>query len=92
MTRFWKLHGLGNDFIFTDPGAEPTPEFIRLICHRVEGVGSDGFIVVEALEPGIATMRMWNPDGSDDAVVGGEHELVLLVADEEVELEVALLL
>ncbi len=70
MTRFWKLHGLGNDFIFTDPGAEPTPEFIRLICHRVEGVGSDGFIVVEALEPGIATMRMWNPDGSESGMCG----------------------
>ena len=46
--RFWKYHGLGNDYIVLDPAdltAELTVERIRLTCHRNYGVGSDGILL-----------------------------------------------
>jgi len=52
--RFYKYHALGNDYLVLNPAdfpqwreqlnATPTPEQIRLICHRHYGLGSDGIL------------------------------------------------
>ncbi|MBL8060583.1 MAG: diaminopimelate epimerase [Chthonomonas sp.] len=70
MTQFWKLHGIGNDFVFLEPGASPTVELIRELCSRESGVGSDGLITLDSIKSPVATMRMWNPDGSESGMCG----------------------
>ena len=46
---FWKLHGLGNDFVFFDAMEEElelsTAE-VAALCDRHTGIGGDGVIVV----------------------------------------------
>ena len=67
--RFWKYHGLGNDYVVLDPAdltAELAEERVRLICHRNYGVGSDGILLgpIETDEADFA-LRIFNPDGSE---------------------------
>lgn len=48
--RFWKLHGLGNDFVFLDGmdhEVELTVEQVQALCDRHMGIGGDGVIVVK---------------------------------------------
>jgi diaminopimelate epimerase len=62
--RFWKYHGLGNDFVVVDgPLMEPA-RAVRL-CDRHRGIGADGVLTV--LPPragGVAYMHIYNSDGS----------------------------
>ena len=69
--RFHKYHALGNDYLVLDPGdyptwGAPTPEQIRVICHRNFGAGSDG-ILWGPLASAKAQfgLRIFNPDGSE---------------------------
>lgn len=63
--RFWKAHGLGNDYLVLERELQLDSALVRAICDRHSGVGSDGI-----LEPRAATLgadygvRIWNPDGS----------------------------
>lgn len=59
-----KSHGLGNDYLVADPSElsfRLTPERVRLLCDRHEGVGSDGLLVLD----GDRGVRIFNPDGSE---------------------------
>jgi len=66
--KFYKYHGLGNDYIVIDPREtnitldEPT---IRLICHRNFGVGSDGILFGPVIDNTVFKLRIYNPDGSE---------------------------
>lgn len=66
--KFYKYHGLGNDYIVIDPREtkvtldEPT---IKLICHRNYGVGSDGILYGPEIKDNIFKLRIFNPDGSE---------------------------
>jgi len=67
--RYWKYHGLGNDYLVLLPeevGGEPDQEVIRLICHRNYCIGSDGILLgplgSELCDYGV---RIFNPDGSE---------------------------
>jgi diaminopimelate epimerase len=69
--RFYKYHALGNDYLVMNPAdypgqAAPTPEQIRVICHRNYGVGSDG-ILWGPLPSKRARfgLRIFNPDASE---------------------------
>jgi len=69
--RFHKYHALGNDYIVMNPAdfpgwTAPTPEQIRVICHRNFGVGSDG-ILWGPLPSKRAQfgLRIFNPDASE---------------------------
>lgn len=67
--RFYKYHGLGNDYIVLDPadtGSLLTESQVRLICHRNYGVGSDGILFgpIETSTCDFA-VRIFNPDGSE---------------------------
>jgi diaminopimelate epimerase len=66
--HFKKYHGLGNDYLVIDPNVKDiklTPQFIRLICDRNLGVGSDG-ILYGPIEAGdTPELRIFNPDGSE---------------------------
>ncbi len=73
---FYRAHGLGNDYLVfglapvEGPEGEGwvlTPEAVRRVCHRWEGVGSDGIVVLldDAPGDGVFPLRMFNPDGSE---------------------------
>ncbi len=67
--KFYKYHGLGNDYIVMDPaeaGPKPAPEQIRRICHRNYGIGSDGLLWGPIQAAGAPfRVRIFNPDGSE---------------------------
>ena len=68
MIPYSKYHALGNDYIVMDPAKcplEPTPERIRLICHRNFGVGSDGILWGPVMKNGHVSLRIFNPDGGE---------------------------
>jgi diaminopimelate epimerase len=68
---FTKMTGSGNDFVVFDGREVPTalltrPEVIRAICHRHNGIGADGVVL---LEPGVGEnapirLRYFNRDGT----------------------------
>ncbi|MHC4293403.1 MAG: diaminopimelate epimerase [Planctomycetota bacterium] len=66
--KFYKYHGLGNDYLVIDPNLcdiELTPEAIRLICDRHFGVGSDGILYGPLRGSEVLKVRIFNPDGSE---------------------------
>ena len=67
--RFYKYHGLGNDYIVMDPRhfeKEPESGQIQRICHRHYGIGSDGILWGPLLSGGDRFgVRIFNPDGSE---------------------------
>lgn len=66
--RFFKAHGLGNDYIALELEEVPfalRPEAIRLICDRHLGVGSDGILARTGSEVANFGVRIFNPDGSE---------------------------
>ncbi|HSR41091.1 MAG TPA: hypothetical protein VLL48_02940, partial [Longimicrobiales bacterium] len=64
---FYKAHGLGNDYLVVEGGDEWTLDeaSVRLVCHRWEGVGADGIVVVLPPLEEPFRLRMFNPDGSE---------------------------
>ena len=67
--KFYKYHGLGNDYIVIDPSEldqELTETDIRAICHRNFGLGSDGILLgpIQTDSPHMV-LRIFNPDGSE---------------------------
>jgi len=69
--RFWKYHGLGNDFVVVEgpPLVEPA-RAVRL-CDRRRGIGADGVLTILAPEDGgAAYMHIYNSDGSVAAMCG----------------------
>ncbi|MEM4246428.1 MAG: diaminopimelate epimerase [Candidatus Bathyarchaeia archaeon] len=74
---FWKMHGLGNDYIVIDNregalGEDEYPSFARKVCRRRLSIGADGVIAVcRAVSPDADfRMRIFNPDGSEAEMCG----------------------
>lgn len=66
---FFKMHGLGNDFMLLDLRQKrfaPAPEDIRAWSHRQMGVGFDQLLLVEVGDAAHDfTYRIFNADGSE---------------------------
>lgn len=64
--RIWKLHALGNNFVFVlhDDRAD-YPKLAGLLCRRDISVGADGLLSLD-LASSPPMVRMWNPDGTPD--------------------------
>jgi diaminopimelate epimerase len=64
---FFKGHGLGNDYLVVEEGTawRATPDAVSRVCHRWEGVGADGIVVVHRGGEAPFRLRMFNPDGSE---------------------------
>lgn len=73
MTKFYKFHGTGNDFIMLD-GRHipeiPSSTAIAYLCHRNFGIGADGLIVVAPKEGYDFEMIYFNSDGSPARMCG----------------------
>ena len=73
-TAFFKMNGLGNDFVVIDARERPvafSAEAARRIGDRHRGVGFDQLLSIEPSKgAGDAIMRIWNPDGSPAQACG----------------------
>ncbi|MFM9862179.1 MAG: diaminopimelate epimerase [Micropepsaceae bacterium] len=71
---FYKMNGLGNDFVVVDARARKLKigaTTAKRIGDRHRGVGFDQLLVIEpASGAGDAVMRIWNPDGSKAEACG----------------------
>ena len=72
---FWKMHGLGNDFVVVDARIENfnlTPEQIVRVADRKRGVGFDQMLVIGKPESknADAFMHVINSDGTSDTICG----------------------
>jgi diaminopimelate epimerase len=73
--RFWKMHGLGNDYIVIDNRDEKISgdRAVRLakkLCERRFSVGADGLLLVSCSKVADANMRTFNADGSEAEMCG----------------------
>lgn len=73
--EFWKLHGLGNDYLYFDvrgheSAAVDWSQLARDISDRHFGVGADGIITVGSSYRADARMVIFNADGSRSEMCG----------------------
>lgn len=73
MIKFYKMHGLGNDYIYIDCFSEsienPSGLAVKL-SDRHFGVGSDGLILIKPSDVADCFMDMYNADGSRGKMCG----------------------
>jgi diaminopimelate epimerase len=65
---FTKVHGAGNDFLFTPADQVPDvdlPSLARAICDRHTGIGADGWMLTRG-----NAIRLFNADGSEPEISG----------------------
>lgn len=71
---FYKMNGLGNDFVVVDARARKLKlgaEAARRIGDRHRGVGFDQLLVIEPSKGASDySLRIWNPDGSETGACG----------------------
>jgi len=71
--HFRKMNGLGNDFVVLDARARAlglSPEAVRAIADRKEGIGCDQIIAIETSQQADVFMRIWNADGGEVGACG----------------------
>jgi diaminopimelate epimerase len=73
--QFWKMHGLGNDFIVIDNrdggirDAEAA-DVARKLCERRLSVGADGLLLLSNSSKADVQIRIFNADGSEAEMCG----------------------
>lgn len=73
--KFTKMHGAGNDYIYVDCYAQPTPERLSDLAQAVSdrhfGIGGDGLVLISPTDDTAdAEMIMFNADGSRAEMCG----------------------
>ncbi|MFN2317115.1 MAG: diaminopimelate epimerase [Gemmatimonadales bacterium] len=73
-TPFFKMTGSGNDFVFVDGRVAPLAAWpgdrIAAACHRRNGVGADGLVLLEPEGENVVRMHYFNADGGRAALCG----------------------
>lgn len=75
-TVFYKMTGSGNDFVVFDGRysgrADFTPQVVRTLCDRRQGIGADGLILLDPEAPDGThfSFWFWNSDGSAAPMCG----------------------
>jgi diaminopimelate epimerase len=73
--KFWKMHGLGNDYVVIDnrdakiSDAEASKLALKL-CRRRFSVGADGILFASNSEVADVKIRIFNADGSEAEMCG----------------------
>ncbi|MBS7657238.1 diaminopimelate epimerase [Candidatus Bathyarchaeota archaeon] len=72
---FWKMHGLGNDFIVIDNRNGQLPEkdlgkITEKLCKRYFSIGADGSLILCNSEVADVKMRIFNADGTEAETSG----------------------
>ncbi len=73
--KFWKMHGLGNDYVVVDNRNLQVAEaeaagLARRLCARRFSVGADGLLLVGNSSVADVKMRIFNADGSEAEMCG----------------------
>jgi diaminopimelate epimerase len=73
--KFWKMHGLGNDYVVIDnrDGKIAEAELSQLaqrLCERRFSVGADGLLLVSGSAVADVKMRIFNADGTEAEMCG----------------------
>ncbi len=73
--KFWKMHGLGNDYVVLDNrdgkiGEEDLGKVAQKVCSRRFSIGADGLLLVCNSSVADVKMRIFNADGSEAEMCG----------------------
>lgn len=73
--EFWKMHGIGNDYIVIDNRNQQIKEkklafLARKLCERRFSVGADGLLLVYNSKIADVKMRIFNVDGTEAEMCG----------------------
>ena len=73
--KFWKMHGLGNDYVVIDNrdakiNDREASELALRLCKRRFSIGADGVLFVSKSTVADAKMRIFNADGSEAEMCG----------------------
>ena len=73
--KFWKMHGLGNDYVLVDNRDQKIREgnlgqLAKRLCTRRFSVGADGLLLVYNSSVADVKMRIFNADGSEAEMCG----------------------
>lgn len=74
--RFYKMEGIGNDYIYFDftdiffDTNQINEKEIPKICDRRFGIGGDGVVIITKSDKAEIKMLMWNNDGSYSKICG----------------------
>jgi len=73
--KFWKMHGLGNDYLLIDNRdgkirEEDLGKVAQSLCRRRFSVGADGLLLLYNSTVADAKMRIFNADGSEAEMCG----------------------
>jgi len=73
--NFWKMHGLGNDYLVIDNreekiSATDAAKLAKKLCERRFSVGADGLLLVFNSSVADVKMRIFNADGSEAEMCG----------------------
>src|SRR3990167_5778876 len=83
---FWKMSGSGNDFIVVDNRRRVFPKTVsawaKKLCHRQEGIGADGLLLVEKSAKADFRMVYFNADGSRAGMCGNGARCIAQFAEE----------
>ena len=77
--RFWKMEGLGNDFVVVVGSHSFSTSEIAALCDRRRGVGADGVLVVSGDRDRVG-MSYFNADGSEAEMCGNGLRCVARLA------------
>ncbi len=73
LRKFYKMHGIGNDYVYFDCMKEPleNPEKLAVrLSDRHFSIGGDGIILLCPSDKADCRMRMFNADGSEGKMCG----------------------
>ncbi len=90
MSRFSKMHGLGNDFVVIDAreaAIAMTGARAQAIADRHAGIGCDQLILIEPSDRADVRMRIFNADGSEVEACGNATRCVPLFVGRDVRIE-----
>ena len=73
--KFWKMHGLGNDYIIIDTRtlhitSAEAAGLARKLCERRFSIGADGLLLADNSAVADVKMRIFNADGSEAEMCG----------------------
>jgi len=81
---FFKMHGLGNDFIIFDARENAlslTPATVRSLSDRKFSIGCDQLIVLKPSDVADVFMEIWNADGTQVDACGNATRCVAYMLD-----------
>ena len=83
---FTKMSGAGNDFVVIDRNHniefELNPSEIKNLCHRRDGIGADGVIIIYDSDKYDFVMEYYNADGSTGSLCGNGARCAIKFAND----------